>query len=313
MIAFIDGHKPRFGVEPICRVLREQGVGIAPSTYYAAKARPPSARALRDLQLVREIARVHGSREIGRGLYGARKVWRHLQREGHPVARCTIERLMRANGMRGVVRGARVRTTIADEQVMRPPDLVDRNFRAPCPNRLWVVDFTYVPTWSGMAYTAFVIDVFSRRIVGWRTAAWMRTDLPLDALDMALFTRTRSGADVTGVVHHSDAGSQYVALRYTERLAQAGALASIGSVGDSYDNAMAESTIGLYKTECVRVDGPFRTVDELELATLIWVDWFNTTRLHSSIGDVPPIEFEVNYYRQNTSPATAELGELSLH
>ena len=229
------------------------------------------------------------------------------------MARCTIERLMRANGMRGVVRGARVRTTIADDQASRPPDRVDRDFHAPCPNRLWVVDFTYVPTWSGMAYTAFVVDVFSRRIVGWRTAAWMRTDLPLDALDMALFTRTRSGADLAGLIHHSDAGSQYTSIRYTERLADAGALASIGSVGDSYDNALAESTIGLYKTECVRLDGPFRTVDELELATLIWVDWFNTTRLHSSIGDIPPIEFELDYYRQNTSPAAAELGELSLH
>ena len=233
VIAFIDAHRSRFGVEPICQVLRQQGVGIAPSTYYASKTRPPSARALTDLTLVAEIARVHGSRDIGRGLYGARKVWRHLHREGQPVARCTIERLMRANGMRGVVRGARVRTTIADDQASRPPDRVDRDFHAPRPNRLWVVDFTYVPTWSGMAYTAFVVDVFSRRIVGWRTAAWMRTDLPLDALDMALFTRTRSGADLAGLIHHSDAGSQYTSIRYTERLAEAGALASIGSVAAS--------------------------------------------------------------------------------
>lgn len=313
MIGFIDDHKHWFGVEPICRVLSQHGVKIAPSTYYAAKTRPVSARAIRDAELLGQIVHVHGSRDIGRGLYGARKVWAHLQRDGVPVARCTVERLMRSNGLRGVVRGKRIRTTISDPTVARPADLVDRQFHAPCPNRLWVVDFTYVPTWSGMSYVAFVIDVFSRRIVGWRVAGNMRTDLPLDALEMALFTRTSSGDDLTGLIHHSDAGSQYVAIRYHQRLADVGALPSIGSVGDSYDNALAESTIGLFKTECMRPGGPWRTVDELELATLIWVDWFNTVRLHSALGYVTPLEYEAAYYRSNTSPATAGLDSISLH
>ena len=222
---------------------------------------------------------------------------------------------MREHGMRGVVRGQKkVVTTTADQTAARPADLVARNFTAEAPNRLWIVDFTYVPTWSGMVFTAFVTDVYSRRIVGWRTHHRMPTELPLDALEMALWVRGRAGADVTGVVHHSDAGSQYTAIRYHERLSEAGALASIGSVGDSYDNAMAESVIGLYKTECIKHDGPFKTVDAVEFATLMWVDWYNTGRLHSAIGYVPPIEYETAYYDLLNNPQDPQiLGELTLH
>ncbi len=239
---FIDNHRDRFGVEPICRVLREQGVGIAPSTYRAFKHRGPSARSVSDTELLAEIRRVHSDRNIGRGVYGARKVWNHLVNvEGRQVARCTVERLMRADGIRGVRRDKKIRTTRPDTSlVIRPPDLVGRTFKASKPNELWVVDFTYVPTWSGMAFTAFVTDVCSRRIVGWRTASSMPTELPLDALEMAIWTRERAGQEVDGVVHHSDAGSQYTAIRYSNRLTDAGAVASIGSVGDSYDNALAE-------------------------------------------------------------------------
>ncbi len=299
MTAFIDGHKQRFGVQPICEVLTEHGVKIAPSTYYARCSRPPSARALRDAQLLPEIVRVHGDREIGRGLYGARKVWHQMRREGIRVPRCQVERLMRQAGLQGARRGRRVKTTRPDPGAVRPPDLVGRNFTATKPNELWIVDFTYVPTWSGMAFTAFVSDVFSRRIVGWRTASAMPTELPLDALEMALWTRARAGQDVDGVVHHSDAGSQYTSIRYAQRLTDAGALASIGTVGDSYDNAMAESVIGLYKAECVRHEGPWRGVDDLELATLNWVSWFNQIRLHSSLGHVPPLEYEAAHHGQH--------------
>lgn len=321
---FIDGHRDRFGVEPICRVLTEHGMQIAPSTYYAARTRPVSARSRRDADLTVEIARVHGDRALGRGVAGVRKVWRLLQREGlqdrfGPIARCTVARLMREAGLHGAVRGRRVRTTVADEAAVRPPDLVDRHFTAEAPNRLWIVDFTYVPTWAGMAFTAFVTDVCSRRIVGWRTSSRMPTELPLDALEMALWTRAREGhtddnGRIEGLIHHSDAGSQYTAIRYADRLAEAGALPSIGSVGDSYDNAMAESVIGLYKLECVRLDGPFRTVDDLELGTLSWVHWFNHQRLHSAIGYRTPVEAEQDYYRQHqTAPATARAGEHALH
>lgn len=289
-------------------------MGIAPNTYRAAKTRPPSARSNRDAELVEEIRRVHGDRQIGRGVYGARKVWNHLVKvEGRQVARCTVERLMRANGLQGARRGKAFRTTRPDPQGVRPPDLVQREFRASHPNELWVVDFTYVPTWAGMAFTAFVTDVYSRRIVGWRTAASMPTELPLDALEMALWTRERAGEEVGGVVHHSDAGSQYTAIRYSNRLSDAGAVASIGSVGDSFDNAMAESVIGLYKTECVRLDGPWRTVEDLELGTLSWVHWFNTVRLHSSIGYEPPAAFEAAYYLHNPSRQQPLSGEPSRH
>lgn len=306
-------HKDRFGVEPICRVLTEHGVAIAPSTYYAAKTRPPSARSLRDAELVVEIRRVWEDRRRGRRLYGARKVWRQLQRDGVTVARCTVERLMRSEGLAGARRGRGFKTTRRDAAASRPADLVQRQFRASRPNELWVVDFTYVPTWSGMAFTAFVTDVFSRRIVGWRTSTSMPTELPLDALEMAIWTRDQNGEPVRGVVHHSDAGTQYTSIRYSNRLDDAGAVASIGSRGDSFDNAMAESVIGLYKRECVRHDGPFRTVDELELATLSWVDWFNHDRLHGELGHVPPIEFEDQYYRQINPQQQSLLGEPSLY
>lgn len=312
-MAFIDDHKQRFGVEPICRVLTEHGVKIAPSSSYAARSRPPSARAARDRELLAEIVRVHSDPQLGRGLYGARKVWHQLRREGIEVPRCRVERLMRQAGLRGVRRGRPMITTKADRAAVRPPDLVERDFTAIRPNQLWVVDFTYVPTWSGMAFTAFVSDVFSRRIVGWRTAPSMPTELPLDALEMALWARARAGEPVDGLVHHSDAGAQYTAIRYASRLLDAGAVASIGSVGDSYDNALAESVIGLYKTECVRHEGPWRGVDDLELATLSWVHWFNQTRLHSSIGNVPPVEFESLYYRHNEPAQPPLAGEPSLH
>ena len=303
-MAFIAAHSDRrsvdglrWGVEPICRVLSAHGLLIAPSTYYAHRCRPLSARAVRDAELLPEIRRVHGDRTIGRGLYGARKVWHQLLREGFAVPRCQVERLMKATGLQGVRRGRRFVTTKADKAAVRPPDLVNRNFSACRPNQLWLVDFTYVATWSGMAFTAFVSDAYSHGIVGWRTASSMPTELPLDALEMALWTRARADHSVEGLVHHSDAGSQYTAIRYTNRLLDAGALASIGTVGDSYDNSQAESLIGLYKTECTKHEGPWRGVDDLELATLSWVDWFNQTRLHSSIGHVPPAEYESAYYQ----------------
>lgn len=308
VVQFIDDHRARFGVEPICRVLTEHGVPIAPSGYYAFKTRTACARTLADAELIAHIERVFYDPGLGRGISGARKIWHLLRREGHDVARCTVERLMRQHGLRGVRRGRRYVTTRPDPGALRAPDHVQRQFRAARPNELWVVDFTYVPTWSGMAFTAFVTDVYSRRIVGWRTMARMPTDLPLDALEMALWVRDRAGHDVTGVVQHSDAGTQYTALRYSERLSDAGAIASIGTVGDSYDNALAESVVGLYKTECVRIDGPFRTVDELELATLSWVHWFNENRLHSAVGYRTPVEMENEYYRENTSHREPALG-----
>lgn len=311
MIEFIDQHRDRFGVEPICAELSKHGCGIAPSTFYAAKTRPPSARQLRDDELVVEIRRVH--HEVGRGLYGVRKVWHQLLREEIDVARCTVERLMRREGLQGARRGKTFRTTRSDAAATRPPDLVQRQFHASAPNKLWVVDFTYVPTWSGMAFSAFVNDVCSRRIVGWRTANAMPTELPLDALEMALWTRAQADELIEGLVHHSDAGSQYTSILYSQRLADARALASIGSVGDSYDNAMAESVIGLYKTECVRHEGPWRGVDDLELATMSWVWWFNEIRLHSELGYRTPIEFENDHYCQINTQPQPRLGEPSLH
>ena len=294
VVEFIDTYRDRFGVVPICRVLIEYGVGIAPSSYYAYKSRAASSRSQTDEAMLVEVVRVHEG--PGRSCYGADKVWRHLQSEGVCVARCTVERLMRSAGLVGVRRGAVRRTTISDPSVVRPPDLVDRAFRAVRPNELWVVDFTYVSTWQQTAYTAFALDVYSRRIVGWRCASSMPTALPLDALEMALDLRARRDEDIRGLIHHSDAGSQYTSIVYSERLSEAGALASIGSVGDSYDNALAESLIGLYKTELVHFDGPWHTVEELELATLLWVDWYNTTRLHSNIGYQTPVAYEQAYW-----------------
>ena len=299
VVECIDSHKHRFGVVPICRVLCEHGVGIAPSSYYAYRSRPASVRALRDVELLAEIKRVYFG--PGRGKYGARKVWRQLKAEGQPVAKCAVERRMRQAGLVGVIRGVKRRTTVSDPAAVRPPDLVNREFKASRPNELWVVDFTYASTWQQTASTAFVTDVYSRRIVGWRCATSMPTDLPLDALEMAFDLRAHRDQDITGLVHHSDAGSQYTAIRYTEKLAQAGALASIGSVGDSYDNALAESVVGLYKAECVNDEEPWHTIEELELATLFWVDWYNTTRLHSSIGYLTPVAYEHAYWQQQTS------------
>lgn len=323
IVDYIDAHRDRFGVEPICRVLSGHGVTIAPSGYYAAKARPPSRRALSDAALGETIEATFWDRAKGRGVYGARKMWHQLRRDGvtgaggEPVARCTVERLMRSLGLRGARRGRPVLTTRPDRHAERAPDLVDRDFHAERPNQLWVVDLTYVPTWSGTVFTAFVSDVYSRRIVGWRCATTMPTELPLDALEMALWTRDRAGQTTNGrldgLIHHSDAGSQYCAIRYGNRLAEAGALASIGSVGDSYDNALAESVIGLYKTECVRRDGPIRSVEDLELATASWVHWFNTHRLHSMIGNMPPIEHEQNYYAHQPARDDHVPGEPSLH
>jgi len=313
VIVFVDAHRARFGVAPICRVLSQHGVPIAPSTYYAARARPRSARSIADEAILAEVTRVHSDPAIGRGLYGARKVWHQLRREGTMVGRCRVERLMRTAGLKGVRRGKAFVTTKSDPVATRPPDLVARDFTAARPNQLWVVDFTYVPTWSGMAFTAFVSDVFSRRIVGWRTSSSMPTELPLDALEMALWTRAGAGQSVDGVIHHSDAGTQYTSIRYSSRLHDAGAVASIGTIGDSYDNALAESVIGLYKAECVRHEGPVRTVDDLELRTLSWVYWFNQTRLHSALGHVPPIEFEQEHNRQITPAQQPLPGELALH
>jgi putative transposase len=272
-VRFVDAHRAEFGVEPIWRVLQ-----VAPSTYYAAKSRPPSPRSVRDAALAPEIARVHADNFA---VYGARKVWRALHREGTPVARCTVERLMRAHGLTGVVRGKTRRTTVPAQTAPRPADLVERRFTAPAPNRLWVADLTYVPTWSGFVYVAFVMDVYSRQIVGWRLSTSLRTDLALDALEQGLWQRARDERDVTGLVHHSDRGVQYLAIRYTDRLATAGAVASVGSTGDSYDNAAAESLNGLYKTELIRRRGPWRSADDVELATLDWVDWYNHHRIHS--------------------------------
>jgi putative transposase len=302
MIAYIDEHKDRYGVEPICEHLP-----IAPSTYWDSKRRPPSPRALREGELEVEIRRVF---KDNRSCYGPRKVWRQLRREGIPVARCTVERLMRRMGLKGVVRGRLHRTTIPDEQAQRPSDLVERDFTATRPNQLWVADLTYVATWSGPVYVAFIIDAFSRRIVGWRASRSLRTDLALDALEMAMWSRRDQ--DTRGVVHHSDRGVQYLSIRYTERLAEAEAVTSVGSKGDSYDNALAETIIGLYKTELIRKDGPWKGIDDVEYSTLEWVDWFNHRRLLEPIGYVPPAEFEENYWRKEAPEGSGELREPSL-
>ncbi len=298
MVDFIEDHHDAYGVEPICAVLP-----IAPSTYYLHRERKTnpnkrSARAKRDEALQDEIQRVWD--EQFDGVYGAEKVWRQLRREDVGVARCTVERLMRKMGLRGVTRGRAFKiTTVADNSAVRPPDLVDRQFEAMRPNQLWVADLTYVATWAGFVYVAFVIDVFSRAIVGWRVSSSLRSDLALDALEQALHARPHTD----DLIHHSDRGTQYLSIRYTERLAQAGIERSVGSVGDSYDNALAETVIGLYKTEVIRRRGPWRNIDAVEYATLEWVDWFNRRRLLEPLGYVPPVEYEQAYYERQSSQA----------
>ena len=296
MVRFIDQHRHMHGVEPICASLP-----IAPSTYHEHKAReadperlPP--RIKRDAYLRVEILRVWNENFC---VYGVRKVWRQLNREEIFVARCTVERLMRDMGLSGAVRGKKFKTTTPDDEALRPADLVKRNFTASRPNELWISDLTYVSTWQGFAYVAFVIDVFARMIVGWCLSNSLKTDLPLTALEQAVFARQNTGH----LVHHSDQGSQYLSIRYTERLSEAGIEPSVGSVGDAYDNAMAESVIGLYKTEVINKQGPWKHRQAVEFATLAWVDWFNNRRLLEPIGNIPPIELEQIYYQDKQSQA----------
>ncbi|URI11612.1 IS3 family transposase [Aquincola tertiaricarbonis] len=296
--AFVDRHRQEFGVESICRVLQ-----IAPSAYWrhASRQRNPalrSRRAQRDACLVLEVQRVW---RANMQVYGADKVWRQLNREGVAVARCTVERLMRQQGLQGVRRGKAVRTTVPDLKAPCPLDRVNRQFRAERPNQLWVSDFTYVSTWQGWVYVAFVVDVFSRRIVGWRQSSSMHTEFVLDALEQALYDRKPTEGD--GLVHHSDRGSQYLSIRYSERLAEAGIEPSVGSKGDSYDNALAETINGLYKAEVIHRRGPWKTKQAVELATLEWVAWFNHHRLMEPMGYIPPAEFEANYHRQRAGQA----------
>jgi transposase InsO family protein len=298
MVRFIDDHRGTYGVEPICQMMP-----IAPSTYYEQKARQadPSrvpARAQRDAGLAPEIQRVW---DENFQVYGAKKVWKQLQREGVLVARCTVARLMRGLGLHGAVRGRKWTTTLPDTATPRPLDLVDRDFTATRPNQLWVADLTYVATWRGFVYVAFVMDAFARRIVGWRASSSLRSDLALDALEQALYDRHADAGD--RLVHHSDRGVQYLSITYTERLAEAGIEPSVGSRGDSYDNALAESVIGLFKTEVIRRQGPWRSLEDVEFATLTWVAWFNHSRLLEPIGYVPPAEYEAAYYRRQDTPA----------
>ena len=293
MSAYIEAHRASFGVEPICRTL-----AVAPSSYYAAQVRPPSARSIKDAELSIAITRVHAANF---GVYGVRKLWRALRREGRLTGRDRVGRLMATLGLTGVSRAKSIRTTHPGPLGGRPADLVERVFAATAPNRLWLADITYVWTVSGFCYTAFIVDAFSRRIVGWRVAASLRAELALDALEMAIWAR---GDPLPGLIHHSDRGVQYLAIRYTERLADAGAVGSVGSKGDSYDNALAESVNGLYKAELIRRQRTWRTVADVELATAGWVDWWNERRLHSACGDVPPAEFEAAY-AQRTEVTTA--------
>jgi transposase InsO family protein len=300
MIEFIDDHRGAYGVEPICGVLP-----IAPSTYrtHAARRADPSrlpARAKRDASLMPEIARVF---EENFQVYGVRKVWRQLRREGQEVARCTVGRLMKTIGLQGVIRGKPVRTTISDRAAPCPLDHVNRQFQAPRPNALWVSDFTYVATWAGFVYVAFVIDTYARRIVGWRVSRTAHASFVLDALEQALHDRRPLHRG--RLVHHSDRGSQYVSIKYTERLAEAGIEPSVGSVGDSYDNALAETVNGLYKAEVIHRRGPWRSFEAVEFATLEWVDWFNHRRLLEPIGNIPPAEAEDRYYAMLEQPAMA--------
>jgi putative transposase len=309
--AFIDEHRARLGVEPICTALQ-----VAPSAYrrHAARQRDPAllpARAQRDAGLRPQVQRVY---DANLRVYRADKVWRQLLREGVTVARCTVERLMRRLGLQGVRRGKGVRTTVPDAKAACPLDRVNRHFKAQRPNQLWVADFTYVSTWQGFVYVAFVVDVFARRIVGWRVSSSMQTDFVLDALEQALYARRaeRERGDEGDLVHHSDRGSQYVSIRYSERLAEAGIEPSVGSTGDSYDNALAETINGLYKVELIHRRGPWKTREAVELATLEWVSWFNHHRLLEPIGYIPPAEAEANYWRQQTrAPITTKPATLA--
>jgi putative transposase len=298
MVRFIDQHRDVYGIEPICTELP-----ITPSTYYECKAREGDpgrlpARHQRDAWLEIEIRRVW---EENFRVYGVRKVWKQLNREQFRVAKCTTERLMQKLGIQGAKRGKGYKTTITDDLAARPADLVNRDFSATRPNQLWVADITFVATWRGVVYVAFVIDVFSRYIVGWRVWNSLKTDLVLDALEQALFTRTGT----KGLVHHSDRGCQYLSIRYTERLAEAGIESSVGSVGDSYDNALAETINGLFKAEVIWPRGPWKNLEAVEYATLEWVDWFNNRRLLEPIGDIPPAEFEQAYYDELERQAIA--------
>lgn len=312
VIAFITEHKDhrvadglRWGVEPLCAVLSEHGVSISASTYYEWVRKAPTRRQLRDQELTELIvAERAGSRLVA--ALGSRKMWLHLRRRGHEVARCTVERLYRVNGWEGARYGKRVRTTIPDQDAARPQDRVERDFCPAAPNRLWVADFTYVPTWTGMVYVAFVVDAFARRVIGWRAATSMKTALVLDALEQAIFTRANEGvADLSGLVSHSDAGSQYVSIAFTARLLDAGIDPSVGSVGDAYDNALAESTIGSFKTEQINRNGPWHDVNAVEVATFEWVDFFNTVRPHEYLDDLTPVEAEKLHYDRFTAlPAT---------
>jgi transposase InsO family protein len=300
MINYIDSNKEKYGVESICKVLP-----IAPSTYYdhKDKQRNPdkrSSRAKRDEHLKDDIQRVW---EDNFRVYGVRKIWRQLNREDIGVARCTVERLMKIQGLRGVVRGRRIKTTFPSRLAERPLDLVNRDFKVTRPNALWVADLTYVATWRGFVYVAFVIDAFARRIVGWRVSTSLHTDIALDALEQALHDRRIGEQDQ--LIHHSDRGVQYVAIRYADRLADVGIDPSVGSVGDSYDNALAETINGLYKTELIRQKGPWRGIEAVEFATLEWVDWYNNRRLMEAIGNVPPAELETEYYEQQRSAKAA--------
>lgn len=292
MVDFIDENRDEYGVGPICDVLP-----IASSTYYDNKTRPLSARAIRDAMLLPILlALFHANYKV----YGARKLWKAARRAGYDIGRDQTARLMRVLGIQGVRRGRRVRTTRPDSDAARPADLVERDFTADTPNRLWVTDLTYVPIWAGVAYACFIVDAFSRMIVGWRVATHMRTQMVLDALEMA---RSQRGTRLEGLVTHSDAGSQFTSIRFGERLAEIGAVPSIGSVGDSFDNALAETVNGLYKTELIYGpdQGPWRTVADVELATLSWVHWFNNQRLHGYLGDVPPAEYEAAYDAERSS------------
>ena len=329
MIDYVDEHKAQFGVEPICTVLSEAGAKIAPSTYYAHHARPPSKRTIADAALDERITEVF---EANYRVYGVRKMWKALNRQERideagratgeryqPVPRCAVARRMRALGLRGASAGdhKRARTTIPGKDA-RPEDQLNRDFTAPAPDTRWVADITYVPTWAGFVYVAFVMDLYSRRVVGWRVSSTLRSDLALDALEQAIWQRQQEGRperrDLAGLVHHSDRGVQYLSIRYTERLAEAGITASVGSVGDSYDNAAAEALNRLFKTELIRRQGPWRTLEHVEFEVLKWVDWYNRARLHSWCGDAPPTEYEQRYYAaQTTSPATAEEPHQTLH